>query len=356
MGLFDRIQAQFNPPSRPIPEEPLRGVVISSPAPPTPSQRQSMRDYVFPDLDAVDEEGGMDADGLPTYSDLFPNGPYQFFWDLPRPAENPARPSRDPRRLKGEAPLLIPISVIDLLCDRVLDASYMAILARLNHSTYNIVIPHLYHQIRIDRYSLPKILYGIPLPISGFTFDPKAKFDGKGKQKQVFREDDVIPHSVEERKRKCLEHVKEIRLEEPLLDWRICQSLLILRDPEYGRDYSDTQPLGRYHPMREPEEPGSSATMARETRSTILMPNVETVYVTSGAVIALEQWEKTAKSPHILLDAIHALCGPKMKIISETSPTSDDNSVSETDVREITDQFKETFGPESSTWRPFVWK
>jgi len=243
--------------------------------------------------------------------------------------------------------------VIDIMCKYVLDASSMAILARLNHAMYDTVTPHLYRKIAVDRFTLPKILYGIPLPISGFTFDPKAKFDAKGKQKQVYREEDVISRKVEERKRKCLENVRKIVLEEPLLDWRICQSLLILRDPGYGRDYSDTQPLGRYHPMREPEDPKEESSSRSIINTIVLMSKVETVFLTPGVVTALKGWETRAKSPHILLDAIKALCGPKINIITETTPASNRRAGDGSTTSDTVDEFKEAF--ESTSWRPFVW-
>jgi hypothetical protein len=355
MGILNRIQAHFSPQSslNAIPEEPARGLVISSPAPPTANQRGGRSSY-FRFAGNQEEDEGVAEDGLPTYNHLFPDGPYQWFRE-PRPegSSAPAQPAKDPRRLREKEPRTIPRTVIDIMCKHVLDASSMAVLARLNHSIYDIVIPHLYRRIAVDRFTLPKILYGIPLPISGFTFDPKAKFDAKGKQKQVYREEDVVSRKVEERKRKCLEYVREIVLEEPLLDWRICQSLLILRDPGYGRDYSDTQPLGRYHPMREPEDPKEASSSRSIIDTTVLMPNVETVYLTPGVIMALERWETRAKSPHILLDAIKALSGPKIKIVTTITPGSlrqaEDGSI----PSDAIDEFKETF--DSTSWRPFRW-
>ena len=355
MGILNRIQAQFSPQSslNAIPEEPPRGLVISSPAPPTASQRAGRSSY-FRFANSPGEDEGVAEDGLPTYNHLFPDGPHQWFRE-PRPESSsaPAQPAKDPRRLREKEPRTIPRAVIDIMCKHVLDASSMAILARLNHSLYDTVIPHLYRKIAVDRFTLPKILYGIPLPISGFTFDPKAKFDAKGKQKQVYREEDVISRKVEQRKRKCLEHVREIVLEEPLLDWRICQSLLILRDPGYGRDYSDTQPLGRYHPMREPEDPKEASPSRSIIDTTILMPNVETVYLTPGVIMALERWETRAKSPHILLDAIEALCGPKIQIITETTTASEIQAEDESIPSETIDECEKTFEPTS--WPPFIW-
>jgi hypothetical protein len=355
MGILNRIQAHFSPqPSlNAIPEEPPRGLVISSPAPPTASQRAGRSSY-FRFANSPGEDEGVAEDELPTYNHLFPDGPYQWF-RAPQPegSSAPAQPAKDPRRFREKEPRTIPRAVIDIMCKHVLDAPCMAVLARLNHSIYDIVIPHLYRRIAVDRFTLPKILYGIPLPISGFTFDPKAKFDAKGKQKQVYREEDVISRKVEERKRKCLEHVREIVLEEPLLDWRICQSLLILRDPGYGRDYSDTQPLGRYHPMREPEDPKDASSSRRVMETAILMPNAETVYLTPGVIMALERWETRAKSPHILLDAIKALCGPKIKIVTETTPASEFQARDGPIPSDAIDEFKETF--ESTSWRPFRW-
>jgi hypothetical protein len=355
MGILNRIQPHFSPQSSldAIPEEPRRGLVISSPAPPTASQRAGRSSY-FRFANSPGEDEGVAEDGLPTYNHLFPDGPHQWFRE-PRPecSITPARHPKDPRRLLEKEPRTIPRAVIDIMCKRVLDASSMAILARLNHSLYDTVIPHLYRKIAVDRFTLPKILYGIPLPISGFTFDPKAKFDAKGKQKQVYREEDVISRKVEERKRKCLEHVREIVLEEPLLDWRICQSLLILRDPGYGRDYSDTQPLGRYHPMREPEDPKEASPSRSIIDTTILMPNVETVYLTPGVIMALERWETRAKSPHILLDAVKALCGPKIQIITETTTTSEIQAEDESIPSETIDECEKTF--EATSWPPFIW-
>jgi len=354
MGILHKIQAHFSRQSSldDIPEEPLRGLVISPPAPPTASQRAGRSSY-FRFANNQEEDAGVAEDGLPTYNHLFPDGPHQWFRE-PRPdsTSTAARHIKDPRRLLEKEPYTIPRAVIDIMCKCVLDASSMAMLARLNHSLYDTVIPHLYRKIMVDRFTLPEILYGIPLPISGFTFDPKAKFDAKGKQKQVYREEDVISRRVEERKRKCLEHVREIVLEEPLLDWRICQSLLILRDPGYGRDYSDSQPLGRYHPMREPEDPKEPSSSRAIMETTVLMPNVETIYLTPGVISALERWETRAKSPHILLDAIKALCGPKIKIITKITPASgcqDENG----SISDAIDEFKETF--ESTSWRPFRW-
>jgi hypothetical protein len=355
MGILNKIQAQFSrqPSLDAIPEEPLRGLVISSPAPPTASQRAG-RSSFFRFVDNQEDDEGVAEDGLPSYNHLFPDGPRQLFRE-PRPesSNSSARPGKDPRRLIEKEPRPIPRPVIDIMCKHVLDVSNMAILARLNHSIYHTVTPHLYRKITVDRFTLPKILYGIPLPISGFTFDPKAKFDAKGKQKQVYREEDVISRKVEERKRRCLEHVREIVLEEPLLDWRICQSLLILRDPGYGRDYSDSQPLGRYHPMREPEDPKEASSSRSVLETIILMPNVETVYLTGGVITALEQWETRAKSSHILLDAIKALCGPKIKIVSEITAASDRRSEDEPGSSDTIDEFKETFA--STSWRPFRW-
>lgn len=355
MGVFDRIQAHFkqspSSSSSTALEEPLRGLVISSPAPPTAIQRARSDYFRFSDTVDAEEDSGVDGDGLPSYDHLFPNGPFRWFRNT-----SPIRPTRDIRRLKGKDTPAIPSSVIGIVCSRVLDPPTMAKLARLNHSIYEAVIPHLYRRITIDRFTLPKILYGIPLPISGFTFDPKAIFDAKGKQKQVYREEDVIPRSIEERKRKCLTSVKEIVLEEPLLDWRICQSLLILRDPGYVRDYSDSQPLRRYHPMREPEDPKITSSSRPIMETSILMPNVETVYLTAGVVTAMEQWEVKAKSPHILVDAIRALCGLKVNIVTST-PASDcrteEKTVSNESGSEVTKPYNETF--ESGTWQPFRW-
>jgi hypothetical protein len=355
MGILNRIQAHFSPqPSlNAIPEEPPLGLVISAPAPPTASQRGGRSDY-FRFANNQEEDGGVAEDGLPTYNHLFPDGPHQWFRE-PRPegSSAPAQPPKDPRRLREKEPRTIPRAVVDIVCKHVLDAPCMAILARLNHAMYDTVIPHLYRKVTIDRFTLPKILYGIPLPISGFTFDPKAKFDAKGKQKQVYREDDVISRKVEGRKRNCLRHVREIVLEEPLMDWRICQSLLILRDPGYGRDYSDTQPLGRYHPMREPEDPKEASSSRSIIDTTVLMPNLETVYLTAGVIMALERWETRAKSPHILLDAIKALCGPKIKIVTELTPASVDQAEDGSISSDAIDEFKETF--ETTCWRPFSW-
>jgi len=348
MGIFDKIQAHFSRQVslEAIPEEPLRGLVISSPAPPTASQRAGRSSY-FRFADNQEEGTGVAEDGLPTYDHLFPDGPHQWFRELrPESSCTRGRPGKDP-------PRSIPRAVIEIICERVLDASSMAILARLNHSIYDTVVPHLYRKIRVNRFTFPKILYGIPLPISGFTFDPKAKFDAKGKQKQVYRDEDVVSRKVEDRKRKCLEHVREITLEEPLLDWRICQSLLILRDPGYGRDYSDSQPLGRYHPMREPEDPKEASPSRSLMETTVLMPNVETVYLTLGVIMALERWETRAKSPHILLDAIQALCGPKMKFITRITPAPECRFEDESIASDVIDEFKETF--ESTSWRPFRW-
>ena len=347
MGIFDRLQAHLKQSTSPVepPEEPLRGLVISSPRPPSPSQRTGRSDYFTQHAIEVEDEVEVDEDGLPTYNHLFPNGPYRWFRDPPRPI-NPARPPKDPRRLVKE-PRKIPLPVIDILCSHI-DRSSMAILALLNRSMYDVVIPHLYRQITIDRYTLPKILYGIPLPIVGFTFDPQAIFDRKGKQKQVYREEDVIPRTVEERKRRCLKYVREIVLDQPLVDWRLCQSLLILRDPEYGRDASDSQPFGQYHPMREPEDASASSTDSIGT-NTILMPNVETVYLTSEGVAAMNEWEKSSDSPHILLDATHALCGPKLqiKIITKTTRSG-------TGVGLANEALDETF--DSRHWLPPTWK
>jgi hypothetical protein len=354
MGILNKIQAHFSrqSPLDAIPEEPIRGLIISSPAPPTASQRAGRSSY-FRFVDNQEDGEGVAEDGLPSYNHLFPDGPHQWFRE-PRPesSNTSARPGKDPRRSLKE-PRPIPRPVIDIMCKRVLDAFSMAILSRLNHSIYDTVTPHLYRKITVDRFTLPKILYGIPLPISGFTFDPKAKFDAKGKQKQVYREEDVISRKVEERKRRSLEHIREIVLEEPLLDWRICQSLLILRDPGYGRDYSDSQPLGRYHPMREPEDPKEASSSRSVLETIILMPNVETVYLTSGVIMALERWETRAKSPHILLDAIKALCGPKIKLVTDITPASDRQSEDESGPGDAIDDFRETF--ESTSWRPFRW-
>jgi len=355
MGIFNKIQAHFSRQSSldDIPEEPPRGLVISPPAPPTASQRAGRSSY-FRFANNHEEDEGVAEDGLPTYNHLFPDGPHQWFRE-PRPesSNTRARPCKDPRRLLEKEPRTIPRAVIDIICKRVLDAPCMAILARLNHSIYDTVVPHLYRNIIIDRFTLPKILYGIPLPISGFTFDPKARFDAKGKQKEVYREEDVISRKVEERKGKCLGHVREIVLEEPLLDWRICQSLLILRDPGFGRDYSDSQPLGRYHPMREPEDPKESSSSRAIMETTVLMPNVETVYLTAGAIMALERWETRANSPHILLDAIKALCGPKIKIITRTTPAPECRGENESMASDVIEEFKEIF--DSTSWRPFRW-
>ena len=227
----------------------------------------------------------------------------------------------------------------------------MAILALLNRSMYDVVIPHLYRQITIDRYTLPKILYGIPLPIVGFTFDPQATFDRKGKRRQVYREEDVISRTVEERKRSCLKYVREIVLDQPLVDWRLCQSLLILRNPEYGRDASDSQPFGQYHPMREPEDASASSTDSIGT-NTILMPNVETVYLTSEVVTAMDNWEKSSNSPHVLLEAIHALCGPKLKFQIITKTTRSRIGVGLPNEAPIV--LDETF--DSRHWLPSTWK
>jgi hypothetical protein len=355
MGILNIIQAHFSRQSslNAIPEEPPHGLVISSPAPPTASQRAGRSSY-FHFANNQEEDEGVAEDGLPTYNHLFPDGPHQWFRE-PRPesSSTAARHPKDPRRLLEKEPRTIPRAVIGIMCKHVLDAPCMAIIARLNHSMYDTVTPHLYRKITVDRFTLPKILYGIPLPISGFTFDPKAKFDAKGKQKQVYREEDVISRKVEERKRKCLEHVKEIVLEEPLLDWRICQSLLILRDPGYGRDYSDSQPIGRYHPMREPEDPKEGSSSRSIIDTTVLMPNVETVYLTLGVIMALERWETRAKSPHILLDAIKALCGPKINIITDTTPASECQAEDGSIPSPAIDEFKETF--EAASWRPFRW-
>lgn len=359
MGILDRLQAHFNQPSSTsiAPEEPLRGLAISSPAPPTASQRERLEYFRLADNQVEDAEVGVGEDGLPTYNHLFPDGPYRWFRDPPRPPSNPPRPLKDPRRLYDKEPRKLPLPVIGIMCEQMLDTSTTAILARSNHSIYDTVIPHLYRKMHIDRFTLPKVLYGIPLPISGFTFDPQAKFDAKGKQKQVYREEDVISRKVEERKRKCLEYVREIILEEPLLDWRICQSLLILRDPGYGRDASDTQPLGRFHPMREPEDPKAPSTSRPIAETTILMPKVETVYLTLGVVNAMEEWENKTKSPHILLEAIKALCGPKATIVTQSNSSSVFSSASRSlpgnDAKEATEQIEQTFEP--GNWRPFKW-
>jgi hypothetical protein len=80
---------------------------------------------------------------------------------------------------------------------------------------------------------------------------------------------------------------------------------------------------------------------------------VETVYLTSGVIMALERWETRAKSPHILLDAIKALCGSKIKIVSEVTPASERQAEDEPGPSEAINDFKQTF--ESTSWRPFRW-
>lgn len=355
MGILDRIRARSKQSPQPDePEEPLRGVNISSPRP-APGQRPVRTDgHVIhcPDGE-IFQPTGVDASDLPTYDHLFPNGPYQFFRSPP-PRPGP----KDPRRPQQSAKktVTIPTPVIGILCGSgILDKAQMAGLARLNHSIYDTVTPHLYRQVTIDRYSVLKLLYGIPLPVSGYTFDPKATFNAKGKKKQIYHDEDVISSAVERRKRKCLEYVKEIILDEPLLDCKTCQSLIRLRDPSFAMDASDTQPAGQFQPMREPVEPASSST----TESTTLMPNVDTVYLTPGLTTALAQWEKTAKSPHLLLDAITALCGRKAirtlnvpgSSISAHRPDPGGSEIGET--RDFVDEINQTFGPESMNWTPF---
>jgi hypothetical protein len=358
MGIFDRLRAHSKRDAEPIePEGSLRGIVISSPRPASEQRPIRTDRYAIQCPDgSTFEPTGIDASGLPTYDHLFPNGPYQFFRNPP-PRPGP----KDPRRpqTSKKTPITIPSPVLGIICKRgLVNKAEMAILARLNHSVYDTVIPHLYRQITIDRYSILRILYGIPLPVSGYSFDPNATFNAKGKKKQVYKEEDVVPPAVERRKRKCLEYVKEIVLDEPLLDYKTCQSLIRLRDPSYAMDASDTQPAGQFQPMREPAE--SSSAPSTEI-STTLMPNVDTVYLTPALNHALVQWEKTSKSPHLLLDAIVALCGQKTikpldlsgKTKSEPTRSQDPGGSESAEKKDFVDELNETFGPKCMTWHPF---
>jgi hypothetical protein len=327
MGLFSMIKESLKREESPPPpaREPILGINISAPRP-APGQSDRRMDYHMPDFDEEEEATiGVDASGLPTYDHLFPNGPYQWFHDPPAPGEGYRR------RIPGvpdSKKRPIPIEVLEILCKhRAIDSCTMAKLARVNHAYYRAVIPDLYHRLIIHRYSLPKILYGIPLPISSFTFDPNAVYDKKGKKKQVYHQDDVIPPMVERRKRRCLSLVKELILEEPILDWPLCQSIIMLREPNHPAASSFSRPVVKFFPMREPAE---GSTPSTTSTNTTLMPNVETVSLSPGISRALSSWEETAKTSHHLLDAIASLCNDK-SVRYITLPVDDGKASSEPD-------------------------
>lgn len=238
-----------------------------------------------------------DAD-LPSYDQLFQVEPASDPWSQAREKR------KDPRR-RPPRPRLLPDSVLDLLCSYLCKDSphLLPRLALLDKAAYDTVVPHLYHTVPIERNTIQKLLYGIPIPVQGFVFDPD--YDGKGKRKEGRNRAAVSPES-EERKRRCLSYTKRVLVDSVLPDWTTCRSLSVLRNPEERKfvDTSDNAPDLQYHPMRRPVADSEK----RSSRTGLLMPNAEVVIIRPEAIQALVGWERMDKSIHLLPQALASIC------------------------------------------------
>jgi len=196
----------------------------------------------------------------------------------------------------------------------------------LDRVSYETVNPHLYRRINIDRHTLPSLLYNVPLPNTGYKFDADAIYDVLGKKKQVYRPLNGISKEAEGRKRKCLAYVREVVVDGFLPDWQTCKSLSLLRavrDEDAPNDKVKKREQGTKKASEgdgkgdmkgtgsnyELDPPAYDAGPSKSGNLMIgLMPNIETIHFTSEAISSLVNWEETSQSPHILLEALVALC------------------------------------------------
>lgn len=244
----------------------------------------------------AEEEIDVD-DELPSYTQL-------FHTDRVTPSERQVgKPPKVPRRPLSDSVLNILSSYLSRHSPALLTC--LALLDKAAHAT---VIPHLYHTIPIERNTIHQVLYGIPIPVQGFVFDPT--YDGKGKRKEGdYRPDAVLSAESEERKRRCLGYTKRIVIESVIPDWTTCRSLSTLRNPDrLFVDTSDDAPGTQYHPMRQPVLDSEKAAIA--SRTSLLMPNVEVMVIRPQAIQALARWEVVDGAPHILPEALANLCQP----------------------------------------------
>lgn len=319
MGLFQKLSAHFGPSTSrsEIPDQTIIGVSISSPRPAVPGQGHNRPDgLAF--LDPGEEEVYKDMNG----NTVLPPG-YETTTTPPRKARpDPRRPKRKGRSSTST------VLIMEVVCSSsVVPLCTIATLGRLDKVSYETVIPHLYRRIHINRHTLPSLLYNIPLPNTGYVFDADAIYDVLGKKKQVYRPLDGVSKEAEGRKRKCLGYVREVVVDGFLPDWQTCKSLSLLRavratyapdtkgkeggqgvkKASEGDGKGDTERAGSNHELDPPAYDAGPSKSGNPMGG--LMPNIETIHFTPEAIASLVSWEETSKSPHILLEALVALCG-----------------------------------------------
>jgi hypothetical protein len=165
-----------------------------------------------------------------------------------------------------------------------------------------------------------------PSRIPGYVFDADVIYDVLGKKKQVYKPLDGVSNEAEGRKEKCLGYVREVVVDGFLPDWQTCKSLSLLRavrdedapnarvkeggqgvkKASEGDGKGDMKETGSNYELNPPAYDAGSDESGDPKGG--LMPNVETIHFTPEAISSLVNWEETSKSPHILLEALIALC------------------------------------------------
>jgi len=169
------------------------------------------------------------------------------------------------------------------------------------------------------------------------VFDADAIYDALGKKKQIHRPLDGVSEEAEGRKRKCLGYVRVVVVDGFLPDWQTCKSLSLLRavseeeapnargkeggqgakEASEGDGQGDMKETGSNHELDPPAYDAGPSKSGNPMGG--LMPNIETIHFSPEAISSLVNWEATSKSPHILLEALVALCRhPRISFVDST--------------------------------------